>query len=239
MGDRGARLAMVVTAAGRGARFGSDVSKQYVYLAGVPLLQRTLAALESCEEIEALVVVTEPDQVRYCEDSIVSDRFAKVVAVVGGGDERALSVREGLRALEDLGRWDLAGVHDGARPLVTCDEIRSALAALAADPGLAGAVIGVPSSDTMKTVDGDGIVTGTPQRESLWRAQTPQIFRWQAFVRAYGLEDEVLASATDDSALVERTGGRVKVVEGSHQNLKITVPADLKYAEGIIAERER
>jgi len=229
---------MVVTAAGRGARFGSHVSKQYVSLAGVPVLQRTLAALESCEDIEALAVVTEPEQVKYCEDSIVSDRFAKVVAVVGGGDERSLSVREGLRALEDLGPWDLVGVHDGARPLVTCDEVRSALAALAADPGLAGAVIGVPSSDTMKTVDGDGIVTGTLQRESLWRVQTPQIFRWQAFVRAYSLEEGVLASANDDSALVEKTGGRVKVVEGSHHNLKITVPGDLKYAEGIIAERE-
>ena len=229
---------MVVTAAGKGSRFGSELPKQYLSLGGVPILQRTLAALDLCDEIEGLMVVVEPDQIQHCRENVVSDRFSKVLDVVGGGAERALSVREGLRALGAIGTWDLVGVHDGARPLVTCAEVSSAVAALKTDPSLAGAVVALPSADTMKVVDSEGNVAGTPRRDTLWRAQTPQIFRWQALVSAYDRSEEDLIASTDDSALVEMTGAKVKVVEGSPQNLKITAPSDLVYAEGIIAERE-
>ena len=96
----------------------------------------------------------------------------------------------------------------------------------------------IPSADTVKVVDKEGNVTSTPERDTLWRAQTPQIFRWQALIAAYDRPEEVLIASTDDSALVEMIGARVKVVEGSPQNLKITGPGDLALAEGIIAERE-
>ena len=102
-----------------------------------------------------------------------------------------------------------------------------------------GVVLAIPSVDTIKTVDAQGFITGTPDRRGLWRAQTPQIFRWQALWSAYDQPDDVLLRATDDSSLVEMQGGKVKVVEGSPENLKITERCDLRQAEHILAERRQ
>jgi 2-C-methyl-D-erythritol 4-phosphate cytidylyltransferase len=239
MDGRGVRLALVVTAAGRGLRFESPLPKQYVPLLGIPMLQRTLTVLRSCAEVDALVVVVNPGESEYCRGELMRERIDKVVAVVEGGAERALSVQNGLRALDGLGTWDLVGVHDGARPLVTCAEVARAVDAMAADPGLDGVVLAIPSVDTLKSVDAEGRIVGTPDRRTLWRAQTPQIFRWQALMTAYEQPEEVLLAATDDSSLVERQGGRVKVVQGSAENLKITERSDLRRAESILAERRQ
>jgi len=159
--------------------------------------------------------------------------------VTPGAEKRALSVRNGLRALTELGAWDLIGVHDAARPLVTCEELSRAVAALDTDPSLDGVVLAVPSADTMKIVDDSGLIVGTPDRGTLWRAQTPQIFRWQVLLDAYDVPDETLQTATDDAALVEARGGRVAVVEGSPENFKVTDRVDLRHAEQILAERRR
>jgi len=148
-------------------------------------------------------------------------------------------VRNGLRALAGLGTWVLVGVHDGARPLVTCEDVSRVVRALEAHPSLDGAIPALASVDTIKVVDDDYIVTGTPHRTHLFRAQTPQIFRWQALMDAYGQPDEVVADATDDASLVEARGGRVMVVEGSPENFKITDRMDLRHAERILAERRR
>jgi 2-C-methyl-D-erythritol 4-phosphate cytidylyltransferase len=234
-----ARLALVVTAAGRGARFDARLPKQHVPLLGIPMLQRTLAALSACEEVDALVVVVNPEELEYCRAEISGGRIDKVVAVTGGGAERALSVRNGLRALAGLGVWELVGVHDGARPLVTCAEVARVVRTLAVEPDLDGAVLAIPSVDTIKAVDAEGLVTDTPDRRTLWRAQTPQIFRWQVLMSAYEQTDEVLLAATDDSSLVEMRGGKVKVVEGSPENMKITERSDLRRAESILAERRQ
>jgi 2-C-methyl-D-erythritol 4-phosphate cytidylyltransferase len=239
MDGPGARLALVVTAAGRGVRFESRLPKQHVPLLGIPMLQRTLTALSGCGEVDALVVVVNPEELEYCRAELVRERIDKVVAVTAGGAERALSVRNGLQALAKLGSWDLVGVHDGARPLVTCEEVTRAVQALVAEPELDGAVLGIPSIDTIKTVDAQGFITGTLDRRTLWRAQTPQIFRWQALMTAYAQGDDVLLAATDDSSLVEARGGKVKVVEGSPENMKITERSDLRRAESILAERRQ
>jgi 2-C-methyl-D-erythritol 4-phosphate cytidylyltransferase len=232
-------LALVVTAAGQGVRFESPLPKQYVPLLAIPMLQRTLAALCSCEVVDALAVVVNAGEQEHWRAEIASERIGKVIAVVAGGDERPLSVRNGLRALAEAGRWDLVGVHDGARPLVTCEEIRRAAATLVAEPELDGVVLAVPSTDTIKTVDAEGIITGTPDRHRLWRAQTPQIFRWQVLLDVYAQAEEVLRASTDDSSLVEERGGRVKVVEGSAENLKVTDRIDLRHAEHLLAERRQ
>lgn len=230
-------LALVVAAAGTGARLGAAVPKQHVPLLGIPMLQRTLTALSTCDRVDAIAVAVTPSDVEYCREEIRVERIAKVVAVVAGGDERALSVRNGLRGLAAAGSWDLVGVHDGARPLVTCWEIARAVEALTEDPSLDGAILAVPSIDTIKVVNEAGLITGTPDRRSLWRAQTPQIFRWGTLMAAYNTPGESLLAATDDAALVEARGGRVAVVEGSPQNLKITERTDLSHAEQILAER--
>ncbi|OFW56204.1 MAG: 2-C-methyl-D-erythritol 4-phosphate cytidylyltransferase [Actinobacteria bacterium RBG_16_64_13] len=235
----GPRLALVVAAAGYGARLGSEVPKQYVPLLGIPMLQRTLAALSTCDRVDALAVVVNPQDVDYCREEIRMESIEKVVRVVAGGEERAMSVRNGLWALSVIGTWDFVGVHDGARPLVTCQEIGRAVDSLVNVPTLDGVVLAVRSPDTVKIVDKAGLITSTPDRRTLWRAQTPQIFRWQVLMDAYAQPDGVLVGATDDSALVERLGGKVAVVEGSTENFKITDRADLRHAEQILAERRR
>ena len=239
MGADDVRLAMVVTAAGRGVRFESERPKQYAPVQGVPMLRRTVAALHQCASVHALVVVVNAEDVEFCTTEIVSGIGDKLIGVVPGGQERALSVRNGLRALSAAGTWDLVGVHDGARPLVTCAEMDRAVEVLLSEPEVDGVVVATPSADTLKAVDQDGFITGTPNRGSLWRAQTPQLFRWDTLQGAYGQDDDVLLTATDDSALVEIMGGKVKVVQGAPENLKITTRVDLRFAECVLAERER
>jgi len=232
-------FALVVAAAGFGVRLDSRLPKQYVPLLGIPMLQRTLSAVSACPEVDALVVVVNYQDVEYCMNEIDMERIEKVVKVTAGAEKRAISVRNGLQALAEVGTWDLVGVHDGARPLVTSDDIRLALEALAGDPSLDGAVLALPSIDTVKIVDDEGIITSTPDREHLWRAQTPQIFRWQVLMDAYDQPEEALLASTDDASLVEAGGGRVAVVKGSPENFKITDRVDLRHAEQILADRRR
>jgi 2-C-methyl-D-erythritol 4-phosphate cytidylyltransferase len=217
---------------------GADGPKQYLALRGIPMLQRTLAALDSCDVVDALVVVVNPEDVDFCRREIVGGRFGKVIRVVGGGAERALSVRNGLEALAEESSAGFLGTHDGARPLVSCAMIRALIDQMAMDDTLDGAILAEAASDTTKLVDAEGVVVETPDRRRVWRAQTPQIFRRERLLAAYGRNDAVLGGATDDASLVEAGGGRVAVVAGSSENLKVTTPLDLRLAELILAERE-
>lgn len=236
--SKGLSLALVVAGAGYGKRLDSGLPKQYVPLLGIPMLQRTLSVLSACPAVDALLVVVNEEDVEYCESEIVLEQLGeKIVGVVAGGAERALSVKNGLLALAEAGTWDLVGVHDGARPLVTCGEVQGAVEALEADNALDGVVVGIPSTDTVKVVDAEGVVTNTPDRASLWRAQTPQIFRWNVLMDAYSNAGEGLALASDDAAVVEAAGGRVAMVMGSSENFKVTDRVDLRHAEQILAER--
>lgn len=230
-------LAMVVAAAGYGTRLDSDMPKQYVPLLGIPMLQRTLSALSSCPQIDAMLVVVNVEDVDYCAQEIVLEHIGKVDQVVAGSAKRPFSVRNGLRALAELGEWELVGIHDGARPLVTCDVVERAVTALADNASLDGAVPAIPNVDTVKIVDERGVVVSTPDRMRLFRAQTPQIFRRQILMDAYDQSDDVVAAATDDASLVEGIGGRVVVVEGAAENFKVTDRVDLRHAETVLAER--
>lgn len=233
------RLAMVIAAAGYGTRLDAGMPKQYVPLLGIPMLQRTLTAISSCPEVDTMIVVVNREDVQYCAHEILVEEIPKVGQVVPGEEKRPFSVRNGLRALAAMGTWDLVGVHDGARPLVGCEEIYRVLEALRTDPSLDGALPAIPSVDTIKVVGRDGLIMETPHRARLFRAQTPQVFRWQALMEAYDQQDDILAAATDDASLVEERGGRVAVVEGSPENFKITDPLDLRIAEDILAGRRR
>jgi 2-C-methyl-D-erythritol 4-phosphate cytidylyltransferase len=206
----------------------------------VPLLQRTLEALDACPAVDVMAVVVNPEHVDFCRVEIVAERFDKVVAVVGGGAERPLSVRNGLRALEELSRpCRYLGVHDGARPFVVCSDIDKLLARLDAEPALDGAILAVPSLDTVKLAGEGGLVAETLDRARVWSVQTPQVFPAAKLLAAYAQPEEVLVSATDDSSLVEALGGRVALVEGARENIKITTPLDLSLAERILTDRWR
>jgi 2-C-methyl-D-erythritol 4-phosphate cytidylyltransferase len=151
---------------------------------------------------------------------------------VRGGAVRSASVRAALAAAAPDG--DPVLVHDAARPLVTAAVIERVLAGL---DGVDGAVAAAPVADTVKQTGSDGIVERTLDRGRLWAIQTPQAFRRAALERALDVDDELLAAATDDAWLVERIGGRVRVVEAPRENLKVTTAIDLRVAEGLLAER--
>jgi 2-C-methyl-D-erythritol 4-phosphate cytidylyltransferase len=215
------RAAAVIPAGGTGLRMGGDVRKQYLELAGEPMLLRTLRTFREHPSVEWVIVALPPADVHGPPFRLPDD-----VVVVPGGAGRGDSVRAGLAAVPEAA--DVVLVHDAARPLVTRAVVDRVLAAVG---GGVGAIAAVPVADTLKRVDGSRTITGTVERERLWRAQTPQGFPRAALVDAYRRAAEEGVAATDDAALVERYGGRVVVVEGDERNLKVTRPEDLRVAE--------
>jgi 2-C-methyl-D-erythritol 4-phosphate cytidylyltransferase len=213
----------LIVAAGSGERLGMDGPKALVELAGRTLLQWSVDALRAVPAIEQIVVAL-PAGADAPEGT----------SGVRGGAVRSESVRLALAA---AGPGDPMLVHDAARPLLTAELAQATIVALEADETLDGAIAAVPMTDTVKRVTSDGVVGETLDRDGLWGVQTPQVFRRAALERALDVPDEVLAQATDDAWLIERAGGRVRVVESSRENLKVTTPHDLVVAEMLLASR--
>ena len=225
----GPRCVAVVPAAGRSERMGED--KLLLPLRGVPVLLRTLRALEACPSIESILVVTREDLIvpisQLCRDAALT----KVTKVLVGGDTRAQSVLRGLREVDPA--TQLVAIHDGARPLVT-PEVAEGAIARAAQAGAAAPA--VPVKDTVKRAVG-GRVENTPPREELFAVQTPQVFETGLILGALekALADGV--TPTDDCGAVERIGMSVWLTEGSYENIKLTTPDDLAVAESILERR--
>lgn len=230
-------ISAIVVASGSGSRFGGGEGKQLATLAGIPLVGHSMLALEKCEEIDEIVLVCHPDRVEeFSADVVVGLGLTKVSRVVPGRDTRQGSVAAGLeRVREDA---TIIVVHDGARPLVTPTIFSQAIAALLCGGPAEGVVVGHPAVDTLKSVDVDGTVTGTPDRASLWVAQTPQVFLARVLRRAHEAAAASGFTGTDDASLVERAGGVVRMVEGPRHNIKVTVPEDLVFASALLATRE-
>lgn len=220
-----ANTGAVIAAAGSSNRMGG-VDKIFALLEGRAVLARSVAAFEGHPRVGAAIVVLHPDSVERGRDLAREMGWGKVAAVVAGGERRQDSVAAGLDALPPGCRWVL--VHDGARPCVTGDVIDRGIDA--AERGGA-AVAGVPVKDTIKVVDGDGVVVETPDRAALWAVQTPQVFRLDLLRAAYAAGD---ADVTDDAALVERLGRAVRVFHGSYDNIKVTTPEDLDVATALL-----
>jgi len=202
----------VLVAAGRGERLGAERPKAFVMLGGKPMLQWSIEALAPAVEH---VVVALPPGAHAPPGTIGAP----------GGEHRSQSVRNALHAAPD---GDPIVVHDAARPLITAELVADAIAALDSDHD--AAIAAAPVSDTVKEVEGDEVRRTVP-REHLWAVQTPQVFRRAALERALDVSDDVLARATDDAWLVERIGGRVKVVPFPRDNIKVTSPFDFEIAE--------
>jgi 2-C-methyl-D-erythritol 4-phosphate cytidylyltransferase len=218
----------LIVAAGRGERLGSGRPKALVTLAGRPMLEWSIAALQELDAVRRIVVALPPE-------AGSSVPVPDGVLTVPGGATRSHSVREALLACGD---GDPVIVHDAARPLATPDLFERALLELAGSDADA-AIAATPVSDTIKEVADDGhTVARTLERGRLWAVQTPQVFRRAALDRAL-LEapDDLLASATDDAWLVERAGGTVRVVASGPENLKVTNQIDLEIAEMLLIER--
>ncbi len=226
------RVAGIIVAGGVGDRFGRTGGKQLARVLGASVLGHTLRAFERCEAIDEVILVVHPDRVaEYAAEAV---HATKVSAIVAGGETRQDSVIAGLTALSvDV---DIVVVHDGARPLVTPEIIAEAVEHLASC-GVDGVVVGHPAYDTIKRVDADGAIRSTEDRSSLWVAQTPQVFRASRLRQAYGAAEEEGFIGTDDASLVERHGGRVVMLLGPRDNLKVTVPEDLAVVERLLEAR--
>jgi 2-C-methyl-D-erythritol 4-phosphate cytidylyltransferase len=218
------RAAAVVVAGGAGTRLGGSVRKQYLHLAGVPVLLRAVRAFTLHPAVAQVVVVLPAD-----DAASPPEWLAELgVTIAAGGAERGDSVWSGLAAV--TADVDRVLVHDGARPLVTREVVDRVLAAC----GDAGAIAAVPVTDTIKSVDAEGLVRGTPDRATLWQAQTPQGFPRDALMDAYRRARADGVAATDDAAVYERYAGPVRVVLGAPENLKVTRPGDLEVAEVLL-----
>ncbi len=219
----------LIVAAGRGSRFGGPLPKQYALLDGTPVLRRTLLAFRGVPGITGLRVVIAPgDDAPYGEATAGLD----LPPPVAGGGSRQQSVLNGLEALS-ADPPDLVAIHDAARPFVRADDIAACLSAVAA-PGIDGAVLGVPLADTLKRVGDGSAITETVPRRDLWRAQTPQVFRFAELLAAHraaaSLGAAEVTALTDDAAVAERAGLKVVMVAGSEDNRKITTADDLHSA---------
>ncbi len=209
----------------------SDRPKQFLQLAGAPIIFHTLKPFELCDSIHEVIVVLPAEESAEFLAQAGKRGLRKLARVVPGGATRADSVKRGLQAVR-AATAEIVAVHDGVRPFVTVEEIDNTVEAARRD---GAAILATPATDTIKLVDGKTIVK-TLDRGNLRRALTPQCFRYDLLRRAYEQVDVADPSLTDDSLLVERLGHNVTIVEGSARNIKITTPHDLLLAQSLLQD---
>lgn len=219
----------IIAAAGQGTRMAGKRPKQFLELAGIPIVFYTLKAFEQCDLIEEIIVVVAADEADGFLSLVDKEDLRKIKAVVPGGATRAESVRNGLQAVDEA-TAEIVAVHDGVRPFVTPDEIARTVQAAK----VAGAAILVSAPvDTVKEVK-NGLVVKTLKRADLRNALTPQCFTYKLLRHAYAVADVSDPELTDESSLVERLGVAIVTVEGSSRNIKITRPEDIAVGEAIL-----
>ncbi|MEO6137230.1 MAG: 2-C-methyl-D-erythritol 4-phosphate cytidylyltransferase [Luteimonas sp.] len=224
---------VVVPAAGCGARLGGDIPKQYLDIAGAPLIQHTLRALTAHASVEGVVVVLAANDVLWPG---WREFAGKPIVTCEGGDARSDSVLAGLVALPDHVRADdFVLVHDAARPNIGLEDLDQLLERGRNDP--VGAILAIPVRDTLKRAGNDSGIDGTVARERLWRALTPQLFRRLQLTRALEAARDACIFVTDESMAMEQQGLRPLLVEGSQDNLKITTIADVARFEWLLTQR--
>ena len=219
--DRQPKAGAVIAAGGSSQRMGG-VDKVFARLGDRPILARVIDVFQGCHSIDQIVVVVSEPNLELGKQLVAEQGWSKVSDVCPGGERRQDSVLAGLNRLTQC---DWVVIHDGARPLVTQNLIKSGLEA-ATETG--AAIAAVPVTDTIKVAGDDLIVQGTPPRQNLWAVQTPQVFRFNIIAEAYR---QTKYEVTDDARLVEQLGYKVKLYMGSYDNIKITTPNDLALAE--------
>ena len=220
-----ASTAAIIVAGGLGERFGNPGGKQLFEVLGKPVLTWSAEAFDAVPDVGQIVIVCpEERQEEYCRCAIDPYPFVTPVEFAPSGNIRQESSMNGVDAVDSS--YEYIAVHDGARPLVTHELIIHALNLLKGTIDVDGVVVGHPSIDTLKVVDGSSIV-GTPDRSAFWVAQTPQIFKADMYRRAHMAAMYDGFVGTDDSSLVERIGGRVLMFSGPRDNIKVTVPEDV------------
>lgn len=219
----------VIVAAGRGNRFGSQIPKQFVEIGGKPVLIHTLERFENCAAIDEIILVLAAAEIEGFRRLLQKFDFSKLKKICAGGDTRAASVFEGVKNAS--AQTQIFVIHDGARPFVKDSEITQTIEK-AKEKG--ASCLTAEVTDTIKEVDEKGSIIRTISRESLRRALTPQCFRADILRKAFASVENLSATATDECYLVENAGFQVAAVKGSAQNIKITFPEDLAFAEYLL-----
>ena len=218
---------VVIVAAGRGTRMGTEESKQYLELKGKPILVHTIERFENIGFIDEIVLVVGEQDIARCQAWLEQFKWKKIKAIVAGGKERQQSVYKGLLHIGT--EWTM--VHDGVRPFVSESAIERCCQSA---EQFQAAVLAVPVKDTIKQVDEQGSIVATPDRKSLWAIQTPQAFRHELLLDAHRQAEAAGFIGTDDAMVVEWIGAKVVVAEGEYTNIKITTPEDLPWAEHLL-----
>ncbi|MED3561262.1 2-C-methyl-D-erythritol 4-phosphate cytidylyltransferase [Bacillus xiapuensis] len=222
---------VILPAAGQGKRMGAGKNKLLIELNGIPVLIHTLRVFEEDEQCDGLILAIHPQDEAEFHSLLKKYHITKVKSLVPGGKERQHSIHHALKTVKDGG---IILVHDAARPFIQKEHINR-LNETAEKTG--AAIIGVPVKDTMKTVRNQ-MVLGTIERSGLWAVQTPQAFRVSVLLEAYEKAERENYLGTDDASLVERIPHPVTMVEGDYDNIKLTTPEDLFFAEAILKKRK-
>ncbi|WML58193.1 2-C-methyl-D-erythritol 4-phosphate cytidylyltransferase [Neobacillus sp. PS2-9] len=223
---------VIIPAAGQGKRMGAGKNKLLLELNGVPVLIHTLKVFEEDEACTGMIIAIHPQDEKECRGLLNKYNVTKVINLVPGGEERQHSIYNALQTVKNDG---IILVHDAARPFIQKVQIQR-LTEKAHETG--AAIIGVPAKDTMKKVQ-EGVIVETVERSSLWAVQTPQAFRISILQEAYEKAKIDAFVGTDDASLVERLHQPVAMVEGDYDNIKLTTPEDLFFAEAILKKREK
>ena len=220
---------VVIVAAGTGSRMNMGINKQFIKLEGKEIIAYTIEKFYNNSNIEDIVVVVKEDESEFFKKEILDKYNFKNVKIAYGGKERQDSVYNGLKLLHE--KCDVVLIHDGARPFVSDKIIDKSIEEAKEHKAI---VVGVPVKDTIKVIDNDKNIVDTPNRSVLWAVQTPQTFDYNILIDAYKDAFKNKFYGTDDAMLVERIGYKVKMLEGSYNNIKITTQEDLNIGSQIL-----
>ena len=220
---------VVIVAAGTGSRMNMGINKQFIKLEGKEIIAYTIEKFYNNSNIEDIVVVVKEDESEFFKKEILDKYNFKNVKIANGGKERQDSVYNGLKLLDE--KCDVVLIHDGARPFVSDKIIDKSIEEAKEHKAI---VVGVPVKDTIKVIDNDKNIVDTPNRSVLWAVQTPQTFDYNILIDAYKDAFKNKFYGTDDAMLVERIGYKVKMLEGSYNNIKITTQEDLNIGSQIL-----
>ena len=220
---------VVIVAAGTGSRMNMGINKQFIKLEGKEIIAYTIEKFYNNSNVEDIVVVVKEDESEFFKKEILDKYNFKNVKIAYGGKERQDSVYNGLKLLDE--KCDVVLIHDGARPFVSDKIIDKSIEEAKEHKAI---VVGVPVKDTIKVIDNDKNIVDTPNRSVLWAVQTPQTFDYNILIDAYKDAFKNKFYGTDDAMLVERIGYKVKMLEGSYNNIKITTQEDLNVGSQIL-----
>ena len=220
---------VIIVAAGTGSRMNMGINKQFIKLEGKEVIVYTIEKFYNNPNIDDIVVVVKESEAEFFKKEIIEKYNFKNIKIAYGGKERQDSVYNGLKLLDE--KCDIVLIHDGARPFVSEKTINTCIEEVKEHKAI---VVGVPVKDTIKVIDDSNNIVDTPNRSVLWAVQTPQTFDYNILLGAYENAFESGFYGTDDAMLVERIGHKVKMVEGSYNNIKITTKEDLNIGSQIL-----